>query len=150
VILDVLLDAGPLGMVTHGRAKPDTEACRRWLADLAARGHRIWVPAIADYELRRELIRAGKSQGVERLDALIRSTRYLALTPKTLRRAARFWAKARSIGLPTAEDVALDADMILAAQAAHVARGYNAVVVATTNVRHLAPFCDARPWASIS
>ena len=147
---DVLLDAGPLGLVTQGHSKPDAEACRRWLANLAAQGHRIWVPAIADYEVRRELIRAGKVRGVERLDALIRLTRYLAITPKTLRLAARFWAEARSTGLPTAEAAALDADMILAAQAARVARGNRLVVVATTNARHLAPFCDARSWASIS
>jgi hypothetical protein len=44
----------------------------------------------------------------------------------------------------------LDADMILAAQAAVLARDSGQTVIATTNVRHLALFSPARNWREIA
>ena len=93
-----------------------TARAAEWLRDMVARGHRVWIPAISEYEIRRELIRAGKSRGLARLDLLIRDLRYLAITPKAMRRPRRTGA-GRSLGIPAAEDASLDADMILAAQA---------------------------------
>lgn len=49
----VLLDAGPLGMVTNPRATPETDRCNRWLESLLSRGHEAAIPEIADYEVRR-------------------------------------------------------------------------------------------------
>jgi len=66
----VLLDAGPLGMITTPKSSPETEACKDWLARLAYSGAEIVIPEIADYEVRRELLRAGKDKGLGRLDAL--------------------------------------------------------------------------------
>ena len=106
------------------------------------------VPEIADYEVRRELIRAGKRAGLERLDALIKQLEYLAITTPAMRVAAEYWAQARQRGRPAAADAALDGDVILAAQAATV-RSEN-VVVATTNVKHLSAFVEARLWQDIS
>ena len=64
--------------------------------------------------------------------------------------AAVFWAQARKMGKPTASDLALDGDMILSAHAAVLSgHGYE-VVVATTNVKHLELFCDARLWRTIN
>ncbi len=65
--------------------------------------------------------------------------------------AARFWADARNQGQPTAPDLALDADVILAAQAAVFERGEDDanVVVATTNVGHLSHFVSAKRWDQI-
>lgn len=48
-----------------------------------------------------------------------------------------FWADARREGKPTAPDLALDAGVILAGQAAELLAGGDDVVVATTNVGHL-------------
>ena len=45
----VLLDAGPLGMITNPRSSPENEACKDWLAHLASRGFDIVIPEIADY-----------------------------------------------------------------------------------------------------
>jgi len=75
------------------------------------------VPEIADYEVRRELIRAGQTRGVQRLDLLCEGFNYLPLTTEIMRIAAELWATARNAGTPTASDAALDADVILAAQA---------------------------------
>jgi hypothetical protein len=64
----VLLDAGPLGMITNPKSSPENEACKDWLAKLAAEGVDIVIPEIADYEVRRELLRAGKDRGLGRLE----------------------------------------------------------------------------------
>jgi len=44
----VLLDAGPLGQVTHPRAEANREAAL-WLGNLLAEGVSVRVPEIADY-----------------------------------------------------------------------------------------------------
>ena len=64
-------------------------------------------------------------------------------------RAAEFWSQARQMGRPTASDKALDGDVILAAQAALLKNDNNQVIVATTNVKHLSLFVDAREWKLI-
>jgi hypothetical protein len=67
-----------------------------------------------------------------------------------MRLAAQFWARARNQGTPTASGDALDCDIILAAQAAQLAaESADRVVIATTNVRHLALFAEARYWNQI-
>jgi hypothetical protein len=73
---------------------------------------------VADYELRRELIRNNSGKALARLDDLGQALGYVALSTPMMRRAAQFWADARNAGLPTAADPALDGDVILAAQVA--------------------------------
>ena len=55
-------------MASNPKSSPDNDACQLWLDNLIERGVRVVVPEIADYELRRELLRAGKVVGVARLD----------------------------------------------------------------------------------
>lgn len=146
----VLLDAGPLGLVTHPRVEQNREAAL-WLRGLLSAGVPVLVPEISDYEVRRELLRAGKTRGLSRLDQLAEDLGYLPLTTEALRLAASFWADARKQGQPTASDESLDADVILAAQAAILNEGTDdGVVVATTNPRHLSRFVDARLWQDIA
>jgi predicted nucleic acid-binding protein len=104
------------------------------------------VPAIADYEVRRELLRAGKTNGLTRLDDLKNLIGYVPLTTEALLQAALFWAQARRMGKPTASDLALDGDVILCAQAVTLVNQGHQVSVATTNVKHLELFTDARLW----
>ena len=146
----VLLDAGPLSRVTHPRIERARDNAL-WLRNLRAAGVLVRVPEIADYEVRRELLRAGKTEGVQRLERLAGEVGYLPLTTEAMRLAARFWADARNRGQPTASDSSLDADVILAAQGVLAEEGgTNDVVVATTNPRHLSRFVDARNWREIS
>ena len=107
------------------------------------------MPEIADYEIRRELIRAKKTSGLARLDALIGQvpSRYLAITTPIMRLAAELWAQARTRGLPTADPKELDADVVLAAQA--LSLGDAKVMVATVNVGHIAQFVAADVWQNI-
>ena len=144
----VLLDAGPFGLVTNPRRSPQSVACAQWLQALAARGSRVIVPEIADYEVRRELLRANKMEGLARLDALVGLLEYLPLTTAAMRQAALFWAQARQQGQPTADDKALDGDVILAAQA--ITLGVMDIVIATTNVGHLSRFAPAALWPDIT
>jgi predicted nucleic acid-binding protein len=113
-------------------------------------GTQIVIPEIADYEVRRELVRANKIQSVFRLDALKAALGYLPITTKVMLRAAVLWAEARNMGKPTASDLALDSDMILAAQGQLLLDDGDFVVVATTNVSHLSLFIPALHWQEIN
>jgi predicted nucleic acid-binding protein len=115
---------------------------------LVDQGHRVLVPEIADYEVRRELLRANKAHGLRRLDTLIGLLEYLPITTAAMRQAASFWAESRKAGQPTAPDLAFDADAILAAQAVTLAPGE--VVIATTNVSHLSRFAPASHWRDLA
>lgn len=144
----ILLDAGPLGLVTNPKLSPQSLICARWLQDLVASGARVILPEISDYEVRRELLRAQKLRGIGRLDALTALLEYLPLSTAAMRQAAILWAKARQQGQPTAGDKALDGDVILAAQA--MTLGAREVMIATTNVGHLSRLAPAGLWQDIS
>lgn len=143
----ILLDSGPLGLITNPRASSPAAACGRWVVNAIARGTVVLVPEIADYEVRRELIRARRATGIARLDAFIEQVEYLPIHTPAMRQAASFWAEARHKGRPTAPDPALDGDVILAAQAATLDRAD--VIVATTNPRHLSRYVAAELWTDI-
>ena len=143
----VLLDSGPLGLVTNPKPSPVSIACAVWLQSLAGAQWRLILPEIADYEIRRELLRAGKTAGVAQLDALSGLLEYLPITTAAMRQAASLWAAARQHGRPTAGDRTIDADMILAAQA--ITLGAADIVIATTNIGHLSRFVTAELWQNI-
>jgi hypothetical protein len=147
--LIVVLDSGPLGLLSNPRDIAETREGFRWLEDLLKGGSRIILPEIADYEVRRELIRAGCLRGIARLDWLGETLEYSPITTEILRQAAGFWAEARREGRPTAHPAALDGDVILAAQALDATVPGEHVVVATGNVRHVARYVAARHWRDI-
>lgn len=109
----------------------------------------IIIPEIADFEVRRELLRAEKVKGLYRLDVLNEQLFYLPITTEAMLIAAEFWATARRGGFPTAGNAALDADVILAAQTATISDKPGETLLATTNVGHLGRFIDARLWSEI-
>jgi predicted nucleic acid-binding protein len=134
-------------MASNPKVTPENLACAHWLDQLVAGGTRVVLPEIVDYEVRRELLRAGRIRGLRRLDALCNTLEYLPITTLAMRQAAEFWAQARRQALPTAPDPALDADVILAAQA--FTSGEPNVVIATLNVGHLSRFVPADLWTNI-
>lgn len=153
----VFLDAGPLGILTNAKTPPPalTTDSIQWAISLADAGHRLIVPAIADFEVRRELIRAEKRQSLALLDAwnAAQPDRYLALSDSALRLAARLWAQARSAGSLPADPKELNGDVLIAAQvldyqAAHGLATVD-IVVATVNVGHLVLFVPADAWTNI-
>lgn len=152
--LIVLIDSGPLGLATNPNATPDSLACKEWISNLPLAGHLPLVPAIIDYELRRELQLMNRQRALQTLDRL-KQLGYLPLTEAALLKAADFWAMARRSGMPTADRLALDADVILSGQAATLDPAAlemtdATVTVATENLGHLSRFVDARRWQDIS
>jgi predicted nucleic acid-binding protein len=145
----ILLDTGPLGMVTNPKANPDCQACKQWLSQLETQGDRVALPEIADYELRRELIRAGKTRGIQQLDQLKTTILYFPITTEVILKAAELWAQARNQGYPTASPDAIDGDVILAAQAMILRSQSYDTIIATTNVGHLSRFTIAKTWQKI-
>jgi predicted nucleic acid-binding protein len=143
----ILLDTGPLGMIA--RSKPDP-SITLWMRIVTSTGARLAIPEIADYELRRELLRAGLTNSVAVLDSLDGLLTYLPITTPVLRQAAVFWADLRQHGRSTAGPDALDGDVILSAQAhALIAVGHS-VVVATANAGHLGRMIPAQQWDTIT
>ena len=141
----ILLDSGPLGMVTNPKASStECQECKLWLDNLPSRNYENILPEITDYEVRRELLRAGKSKGIQRLNQLKAAVTYLPLSTEVMLLAAQLWAEVRRADKPTADSKALDGDVILAAQAKLEEIKGNRVIIATTNVGHLSLFVDAR------
>jgi predicted nucleic acid-binding protein len=148
----ILLDAGPLGRVTGNPRSQTVRAMIVWANTILAAGHRILVPAITDYEVRRELERAEKMHGLSRLDAFnaAQPDRFIPLSEVALRRAASLWAQARRRGTPTADPRELDGDVILAAQALTLGIPASDLIIATTNIGHLSQFLQAELGENIS
>jgi len=134
----IVLDTGPLGKICHPK---QNQEITQWLTTLLANNVAVYIPEICDYELRRELIRAGFELSIQRLNQLEQTLTYLPITTETMHKAAELWAEARHLNLQTADDKALDGDMILSAQALQVE-----ALIATENVGHLSRFAPANHW----
>ncbi|WP_020472754.1 PIN domain-containing protein [Zavarzinella formosa] len=142
----IVLDSTPLGILAHPRNPPHAAACRTWLQSLLTAGRRVIVAEIADYEIRRSLMRLASFQALANLDDLGRRLEYLSLSTPAMRLAADLWAQARNAGQPTAPDAALDGDVILAAQALTLGVP---VMIATGNASHLSRYVPADEWQNI-
>jgi predicted nucleic acid-binding protein len=149
--MTLVLDTGILGQLCHPN-KRQNRPVTVWLEQMLEQTDadvRVCLPEIADYELRRKLLhlaRKGQTtpRAIERLDELATLFDYLPLDTATMRRAAQLWADAREIGRPSAEDAALDGDVILAAQAIEVGG-----TVVTTNRKHLIHYVSTSGWSEI-
>ena len=147
----IVLDSGPLGLLSNPGPRGLSRTAHDWARRHVSSGARIVIPEIADYEVRRELVRASKTRGVERLDRLCGGLHYQPLTTAVMREAAELWARARNEGHPSAHDAALDGDVLLAAQARHLRlpMADDDIIVATTNVAHLERYVEASLWSAI-
>ena len=145
----IVLDSAPLGLMAkpaHGTISNDV---LKWALDCLAGGHHIYVPEVIDYEVRRELIRANKSASVRELDRLKQLFRFLPITSAAMLRAEQMWAHSRNSGQPTGDPAKLDIDVILAARALTMNAPAAEIIVATSNVAHLARFVSADLWSNI-
>ena len=95
MIQAVVLDTTPLGLVTQRRGKSEPDACRLWMEGLLTAGVKVYVPEIADYELRRELLLYKKIESIGRLDRLKTRLRALPITTEIMLKAAELWAWGR-------------------------------------------------------
>jgi predicted nucleic acid-binding protein len=143
----VVLDSGPIGLLARRKDIP-VEVCRQWQRSLLARGVRVILPEIVDYEVRRELSRLNAVSSLARLDSLATLLEYLPITTEAMRLAAALWGQARQQGRPTADPKEIDGDVILAAQT--ILLDAADAVVATTNVGHLSRYVAARHWQDVA
>jgi len=86
----ILLDAGPLGLITNPRASQETRECNQWLESRVLKEVQVKIPEVTDYEVRRELLRADKFKGIERLDDLQKYLDYVPPTTQAMLKAAQF------------------------------------------------------------
>ena len=155
MIRAVYLDATPLSLISQRKKKnPNVTECYLWVSELLRQNVRVYIPEITDFEVRRELVRAKKQAGIERLNEWQFTCKLIPITSQAMLRASVLWADARNRGVPTAEDCALDADVIFAAQVLEsaAANGYaqGEYLVATENVRHISRYVDSAVWQEIA
>ncbi len=151
VALTIVLDTSPLGTVTKRGGVAEADACRQWVADCRGAGAVIIAPAIAYYEVARELERVPNPTGLARLDAFCSIPGcYLPLTDSALKLAAKLWATARKAGTPTADPKELDGDVLLCAQTLDLGLPPSEVIVATLNPGHLSQFVHVDYWHNIN
>ncbi len=134
----VVLDTGPLGMVTNPKWN---KAALEWFKTMLASDCDVLIPEIADYELRRNMVLENMQESIKLLDQLKDFLTYLPIDTPTMIEAANLWAEARLRGKSTADPKELDGDAILASQAKRAR-----AVVATNNVGHLGQFVETRKW----
>lgn len=153
--LTIFLDIGPLGILTNPKKPAGTIDALHWAASHIRAGNRLLVPSVADYEVRRELVRLGRLNGIVSLDAwnALPSDRYVTLTDSALRLASSLWAQTRNAGTPTADPKELDCDVLIAAQALDYQTVHGLkpgdLIMATVNVGHLSQFLTADLWQNI-
>lgn len=153
----IVLDSGPLGLACDRPDKPEVLRISSWLSMVGVESLLV-IPEIADYEVRRELLRINSVASLKRLDNLRRDLLFKRISEDAMRTAAALWADVRRQGVTTASNKALDGDAIVAAQAMDCAGLQDLLIVATDNVEHLARFrdkprsqyLDARNWRAIT
>ena len=82
-------------MLVHPSEAGEPHECKAWLKQLVLRGASVHIPEIADYELRRELLRMRSDESVRRLDALKARLTYVPITTAAILKAAEHWATGR-------------------------------------------------------
>ena len=146
--MKVLLDTGVLGLLVHVNAEL-AQPCGEWMQKMLEEGATFVLPEVCDFELRRSLLKIDSHSSLSRLDALKLALQFESVTSNTWLRAADVWADCRKKDKPGKADDALDGDVILIAIAQQLA-GAEPLVIATTNVKHLIDYVDAREWVAIS
>ncbi len=86
----VLLDTGPLGLITHPRVSQESDQCNQWMRTQLTKGVRVLVPGISDYELRRELLLNGSVKGIIKLNALRTAVGVVPINTAVMDQAAEF------------------------------------------------------------
>lgn len=151
----VFIDSGVLGKLCNPNRTEETIAVNNWLFSLLSKGVFVVSSCVCDYEVRRSLIleslRKHNINSLEDLDEIKKLVIFLPLSNEVTMEAAKLWAEARIQGTPTADDKSLDADVIICAQYKLLEREYSGryIVIATTNVKHLERFAEAKEWRKI-
>jgi hypothetical protein len=109
--LVIILETGILGLITNPRRNPVCLECQGWFKSIRATGVKVTTSEVCDYEIRRELIRSGKQEGLERLNQFRETFGCIPVTTKVFDKAAELWAWARNTQQATASEESIDADV---------------------------------------
>ena len=93
--------------------------------------------------------RQGNTAALARMDSLAQTLEYIPITTSAMRLAADLWGQTRNAGIPTADALALDGDVILVAQVRTLQPALISPIVANTNVNHIARLIAADLWENI-
>lgn len=111
--MKLVLDTGVLGQLCHPRKYDDVRA---WFASTVDT-YDFLLSEVADYELRRDLIRLGARRSLNRLDELGRELHYLPMSTPAWRSAAQLWAWVQRQPQNDLAAGGLDSHILIAAQA---------------------------------
>ncbi|QDL11141.1 type II toxin-antitoxin system VapC family toxin [Brasilonema octagenarum UFV-E1] len=151
----VFIDSGVLGILTNPNKLGEAYDCEQWLYTLLSHGVHVCSSDICDFEVRRSLVLASQKKtelnSIQNLDELREIIDFLPITSALLKQAASLWAAARSQGIPTADDKSLDVDIIISGHWQILKEDFPGryIVIATTNVKHLSRFTEAKVWRDI-
>lgn len=151
----VFIDSGVLGILTNPHKTDEAIDCEEWFYRLLARGIYVCSSELCDYEIRRSLIltshKKTRPPSIHSLDELREIIPFLPITSELLKKASILWADARSQGIPTADHKSLDIDIIICSHWQMLKEEFPAryIVIATTNVKHLSRFTEAKTWRNI-
>lgn len=152
----VFIDSGVLGILANPNKSGEAFDCEQWLYRLFSQGVYICSSDLCDYEVRRSLILENQKKphinSIQNLDELRELITFLPVSPLLLTQAASLWAEARIQGIPTANEKAIDVDIIICTQWQMLKEEFPSryVAIATTNVKHLSRFAEAQLWRNIN
>ena len=152
----IFIDSGVLGVLSSSQKTDTVSQCQQWFYQLLARGIYVTSSELCDYEVRRSLLlnklkNPLATQSLNNLDELQEIIEFFPLTNPVMKQAAQLWAETRRQGLPTADVENIDVDVIIGATCQLLQQEYpgQRLIVATTNVKHLARFAEAITWQEI-
>ena len=151
----VILDSNILGLLANPSELPEAKECQDWLYALLAKSVYVASSELCFYEVKRGLIeakkRGGTGQGIGKLEELRDQFETLPINRMVVDEAAEIWAKSRLEGKPSAEEKALDIDIIIAAHYRVLTQEFPGryVVISTKNIKHFKHFAEAQEWQNI-
>jgi hypothetical protein len=152
----VFIDSSVLGILANPNRVGEVRDYREWLYRLLAKGVYVCSSQICDFEVRRSMILESQIKPslnhIPNLDRLQEIISFLPITSELLKKASVLWATARSQGIPTADKKSLDVDMIICSHWQMLQEEFPGryVAIATTNVKHLSRFTEAKIWRDIT
>jgi len=148
----VFLDSGVIYSLINTSNVKKVIDCQEWFYALLGRGVLFVSSAICEYEIKRELIRRNQLKELNNLNEIKQWFNFLEVDENVWNMAAKNWAKARNMGIPTADNLSLDADMVICATWQILQEKWEGryVVIATNNVKHLSHFANADIWENIN
>lgn len=151
----VFLDTNILGKLANPNKLPEALECQAWFERMFARGVYLVSSELCFYEVKRGLILSvqsgGTTRGIEKLMELAPFIEFFEVDRSVVELAAELWARGRLRGQPTADEKNIDIDTIIMAHWQLLADNFPGqnVTIATTNVRHLSLFAEAKEWQNI-